>query len=52
MSPNNIFPLPKESDIPSEKGIKTSGELDDTKEALEPTTDTVVKERNTYMVEK
>ena len=34
MSSNTICPLPKESDIPSEKVRKTSGYLDDTKQAL------------------
>ena len=52
MSPNNICPFPKESDTPSEKVRKTSGDLDDTKKALVTTTDTVVKEGNTYIVDK
>ena len=49
MSPNNIYPLPKESDTQSESVRKTSGDLDDTKQALVNTTDTVVKEGNTDM---
>ena len=52
MSPNTIFPLPKESDNPSEKVRKTSWDFDDTKKALVATTDTVVKEGNTDMVKK
>ena len=44
--------MPKESDTPSEKVRETSGDLDDTKHALFTTTDTVVKEVNTDMVEK
>ena len=52
MSSNIIVPLPKESDNPSEKVRKTSGDLDDTKQALATTTDTVVKEDETCIVEK
>ena len=52
MSPNTIFPLPKESDTPSERVIKTSGNLDDTKQALFITTDKVFKEGNTEVVDK
>ena len=52
MSSNIIGPFPKESDNPSEKFRKTSGDLDDTKKALITTTATVVKEGNTDMVEK
>ena len=52
MSPNNICPLPKESDTPVEKFRKTSGDLDYTKNVLVNTTDTVIKEGNTYMVDK
>ena len=52
MSPNTIFPLPKESDIPSEKVRNKSGYLDDTKQALVTTTDTVVKEGNTEIFDK
>ena len=43
MSPNTISPLPKESDTPSEKVRKTSGDLDDTIYALVANTDTFVK---------
>ena len=52
MSSNTIFPLPKESDTPSEKFRKTSEELDDTKHALVTTNETYVKEGNNYMVDK
>ena len=52
MSSNISDPLPKKSDNPSEKVRKTSGDLDDTEKALVPTTDTVVKEVNTDMVDK
>ena len=52
MSPNTIFPLPQESDTPSEKVRKQSGDLDDTKKALVSTTDTVAKEGNIAMVDK
>ena len=52
MSPNTIFPLPKESDTPSEKVRKKSGYLDDTKEALVTTTDTVFREGTTDIVDK
>ena len=52
MSSNTILPLPKEYDTPSEKVRKTSGDLDDTKEALVNNTDTVVKEGNLDRVEK
>ena len=52
MSSNNISPLPKEYDTPSEKVRKTSGYLDDTKQALVTTTDKVFKEGNTAMVDK
>ena len=52
ISSNIIGPLPKESDNPSEKVIKTSGDLDYTKQALFFTTDTVVKEGNTDIVDK
>ena len=44
MSYNNILPLPKKSDTPSEKVRKISGYLDDTKQAFVTTTDTVTKE--------
>ena len=52
MSSNIIGPLPKESDNPSEKFRNKCGDLDDTKKALVFTTDTVVKEGNTDMVDK
>ena len=52
MLSNIIGTLPKEYDNPVEKVRKTSGYLDDTKKALVTTTDTVVKEGNTDMVEK
>ena len=52
MSSNIIGSLPKESDNPSEKVIKTSGYLDYTKKALVFTTDTVSKEGNTDIIEK
>ena len=52
MSSNTICPLLKESDNPSERVRKTSGDLDDTKHALVTTTDTVVKEGNTDTVDK
>ena len=42
-SSNIIGPLPKESDTPSEKVRKTSGDLDDTNKALVNTTETVAK---------
>ena len=49
---NTIGLLPKKSDTPSEKVRKTIGDLDDTKKALVTTTDMVVKEGNTDMVDK
>ena len=52
MSSNIIGPLPKESYNPSEKVKITSGDLDDTKNALVTTNETVVKEGNTDMVDK
>ena len=52
MSSNNISPLPKEYDTPSEKVRKTSGYLDDTKQVLVNNTDTFVKKGNTDMVNK
>ena len=52
MSFNIIGPLPKKSDNPSEKVRKTNGDLDDTKNALVFTTDTVVILENTDMVDK
>ena len=52
MSYNIICSLPKEYDTPSERFIKTSGNLDITKEAFVTTTETVAKEGNTDMVDK
>ena len=52
MSYNISDPLPNKYDNPSEKVRKTSGDLDDTKQALVTTIDTVVKERNTEIFEK
>ena len=52
VSSNIIGQLPKESDNTSKKDRKTSGDLYDTKKALVTTTDTVVKEWNTEMVNK
>ena len=52
MSYNISNPLPKESDNPSEKVRNKSGYLYDTEKALITTTDTVVKERNTDMIDK
>ena len=52
MSSNIISPLPKESDTPSEKVRKTGGDLGYTKQTFVTTTDTVVKEGNTDMVDK
>ena len=43
MSSNIIGPLPNESDNPSERVRKTSGDLDDTEKALVTTTDKVDK---------
>ena len=51
--PSNISdPLPRKYDNPSERVRKISGELDDTKKALVFTTDMVVKEKNTEMLDK
>ena len=44
--------MPKKSDNPSGNIRKRSGDLDDTKKASITTTDTVVKEGNTDMVDK
>ena len=52
MSSNISDLLPKKYNNPSEKITKTGGDLDDTERALVTTTDTVVKEGNTEMVEK
>ena len=49
---NIIGILPKECYNKNEKVIKTSGDLDDMKNALVFTTDTAVKEGNTDMVKK
>ena len=46
------FPLPKESDTPSERVRKTSGGLDYTKQSLVATNYTVFKEVNTDKVDK
>ena len=52
MSYNISDPFPKKSDNPSENVIKTSGDLDETEKSLVTTTDTVVKEGNTDMLEE
>ena len=52
MSSNTIFPLPKESDTPSEKVIKTGEDFDYSKHTLVTTTAMVAKEGNTDMVDK
>ena len=52
MSSDNICPLPKESDTPREHFRKTSGDLDDIKQALVTTTDMDVREENIEMVDK
>ena len=52
MSSNISDPLPKKSDNSSEKVRKTSGYLDDTKQALVTNTDTFFREGNTGMVDK
>ena len=52
MSLNTIYPLPKESDTTSEKARKTSGDLDDNRQALVTTTDAIFKEGNNDMVDK
>ena len=52
MSSNISDPLPNKYHNPSEKFRKTSGYLDNTKKALVDTTDKVVKEGNTDMVDK
>ena len=52
MSPNNIYPLPKEYDNTSEKVRKKIRYLDYTKKALVFTTDNVSKDGNTDMVDK
>ena len=50
MSSNTIGPLPKNSDSPSGFFTKKSGDLDDTKNSLVTTIDTVVKEGTTEIV--
>ena len=52
MSPNTIFPFPMKSDTPSEKVRKTSADLDEIKQAIFTTNDTVVKEGNTEIFDK
>ena len=52
MSYNISDLLPKKYDKPGEKFRKRGGDLDDAEKALSPTTDTVVKEGNTDMVDK
>ena len=52
LSSNISDPLPKKSDNPSEKVIKTSGNLDETGKVLSTNADMVVKEENTYMKRK
>ena len=52
ISPNISDPFPKKSYNPIEKDRKTSGELDDIKQALVTTTDTVVKKGKTDMIER
>ena len=52
MSSNISESLPKKYDNPSEKVIKTSGDLDYSEKSLVTTTDMVVKEGNTDMVDK
>ena len=51
MSSNISDPFPNKSDNPGEKVRKTSGDLDETKNTLVTTTDTVFKEGNTDMVD-
>ena len=51
MSSNISDPLPKTYYNPSEKVRKKSGDLDDTKKELVTTTDKVIKEGNTDMVD-
>ena len=52
MSSNISDPSTKKYDNPSEKVIKTSGDLDYTKKALVTTTDTVLKEGNIVLVNR
>ena len=44
--------LQKKSNNPSENVIKTSGDLDETKNSLVTTTDTFIKEGNNEKIEK
>ena len=52
MSSNISEPLQNKCDNPSEKVRKTSGDWDETEKALVTSTDTVVNEGNTEMVDK
>ena len=53
MSSYISYPPPKKSDSPpSEKVIKTSGDLDDNEKAFVTSNDKVIKEGNTDMVDK
>ena len=52
MTSNTNFPLRKEYDTLSVTVIKIGGDLDDTKQALVTTNDTVVKEGNNDMDDK
>ena len=52
LSSNISDPLPKKSDNPSEKVIKTSRNLDETGKVLITNTDMIVKKGNTYMLKK
>ena len=52
MSSNISDPLPKKYYSPSEKVWETSGGLENTEKALVATTDTVVKEGNTDMLDQ
>ena len=52
MSSNNIGPLPKKYDNPSEKVRKASGYLNYIKKALVPTIDMIVKEGTTDSFDK
>ena len=52
MFSNISDPLPKKFDNPNEKSRNKSGDLDETKKEFFTTTDTVVRESNTGMVDK
>ena len=52
MSSNTIGPLPKNTDNPSKKVRKASGDLDDIKTALVPTIYMAAKEGTTDTVDK